>query len=480
MINWNYADTYEALLEKSKDIDKPILLDLHSGECSGCQNLEENIYQDPTVVNFINEKTLPLRVFTDNPDQKNTHLINNHIFIWSPTVQLIAPDGTRYHEWYGAPRQTRYSVNYTKTHHEVAGELNCKKFLAQLFIALGKAELRKNNLKSAREYFEKVNIEDSEDEIALEETKFWLEIINNNGKIITSSSNLPIMYVHNFSKSIERFINTVRELPDDILMQDWKGTAGENDWAWYTDCLREVFLQIFQKLNDFSLEVRMRRKEKNTPLTMTHEILADFHLSYREFQSALFNVKDEHLDIIPFKGERSLRENIAHCILSEWWAHGTQIRNAYQLARKGEQAALMPALKTLKEYGEPVGTYGTLNEMLNRYESLHCKLLLEFSQIKDSELNAYSKWWEPEAVTIGFRLKRLGWHLRDHKVSLERILENIGYKHTAVGKFCQLLYLGLAKAEAALIGINDEIFIKNQENLVSFIDNKALEVHKLV
>lgn len=479
MINWNQANNYDALLNQAAELNKPIFLDLYAEENAGCEKIDKTIYQNPHIAELINHYTLPLRVVTSYPDAISTRIINNHIYIWSPTIQLLAADGTRYHEWYGAPRQTRHSVGYLKTHHEVDGDLNEERFLAQLYIALGKASLRQNNFREACQYFEKVTNESNNHDIALKEANYWLKIAENKGKIIHTSATEPHLNFLPLSNAIEELIKKTSTLSDSLLMQDWQGMPGKGDWRWYTDCLREFVLQTYQKLCDLNHVVRKARAIKNKKLTSAQEILADFHVSYREFQAALLNVQDAHLDLTPFPRERSLRENIVHCILSEWWAHSPQIRFAVSQSRQMQQAELMPAHHVLAKYGEPIGTFETLGELLSRYELLHCHLLNEFSDISDAELEAPSKWWEGEPVTIGFRLKRLGWHLRDHRVTLENILQEVGHKRTQVERFCQLIMLGLAHAETAFIG-TDATFLEDKQNeLLEFVLSKTKEIEQL-
>lgn len=479
MIAWEKAENYDSILKKSKEIDKPILLDLFSENCKGCMNLEKEVYSNPEIANLINKNALTLRVFTDNPDRSNTTLINNHIYIWSPTVQMLASDGTRYHEFYGAPRQTRYSVCYDKTHHEIDGDLNPKGFVAQFIIALGKRSLKKKEYTEAKKHFQEVIANNQGNTLVLNEAKFWLKVAENNGKVPQSNIIYPIMKTNYFSACIDNFKNKAVKLADSELMVDWPGKLSDGDWHWYTDSLKEVFLQTYQKLYDFHLHVGVERAKMGKSQTMAQKILANFHLCYREFQSSLIGVKDDELDLMTFKGERSLRENVAHCVLSEWWAHSPQIRHAVELKRKNQAPSLMPGTNTLEKFGQPVGTFESLGELLSRYEELHNKLLLEFSSITDDELKTVSKWWEPEPVQVSFRLKRLGWHLRDHRVSLEKIQQEIGHRRSEIERFCQLLYTGLGIAEGSLIGMDENHFRKEMQSIVSFVEDRAKELSAL-
>lgn len=153
-IQWADQHDFQTLLKRSEIEDKPVLLDLHSPQCRDCASHDRNIYSDPSIARDVMAYTLPVRVPTTDPDRASTDIINNHIYIWSPTIQLLAPGQTRYHEWNGAPRRTRLSVGYESVFHDTPGHLTPGSFKAQFLVARGKEALRKKKFRNAVRLFD--------------------------------------------------------------------------------------------------------------------------------------------------------------------------------------------------------------------------------------------------------------------------------------------------------------------------------------
>jgi hypothetical protein len=478
-VRWHGAHEFSQLLSRSADEGKPVLLDLHSPECSGCGNHDQSIYSNPAIAEQIEKYTLPVRVETTNPDRTSTDIINNHIFIWSPTIQLLAPDGTRYHEWNGAPRRTRLSVGYQSVFHDTAGWLTPELFEAQLLVARGKAALRKQKYREAMGLFAATVEQHPNDKIAVAEAARWLGVAKSGGAIPDSFDGQLLTTVSPLARAVERLAQVVAKLPDSVLMRDWIGRPGPGDWHWYSDCLREVVLQAYQELCDFGVEAERERALHGPVQTSTHRLLAQHRFAYREFQSLFVGVPDAVLDETPLPWERSIRENLAHVILAEWWAYRPQILHALDRGRQGLDPEVMPATDTVAQHGEPVGTHETLGELLTRYERLHTQNTLDYSGITEDELGIRSAWWENGPVDLRFRLKRYVWHPRDHAVTIDKILDALGHRRTATQRFASRLFSGLGTAEGPLIGA-DGLLASRYADLTDTLEERANEAEKLL
>lgn len=479
-LQWSGPNEFARLLSRSAEEGKPVLLDLHSPECSGCRNHDQIIYSNPTITQEITDHTLPIRVITKDPDQASTDIINNHIFIWSPTVQLLAPDGTRYHEWNGAPRRTRLSVGYETVFHDTPGQLTPDLFLAQLTVARGKAALRTQHLDEAIRLFRAAVDRYPHDKTAVAEAERWLTVARSGGIIEDSFDGTSFTTISPLARAVERFAHMVAKLPDSVLMRDWIGRPGSGGWEWYSDCLREVVLQAYQELCDFAVAAQRERALHGPAQTSTHLLLAQHRLAYREFQSLFVGVPDFLLDKTPLPWERSLRENLAHVILAEWWAYRPQVLHALDRGRKGLDPEVTPAVDTVAQHGEPPGSHETLSELLARYERLHTKNTEDFSQITEDELGIRSAWWENGPVDLRFRLKRYVWHPRDHAVTIEKILDKLGHTRSATQRFAARLFSGLGVAEGPLIGADDLLLGSRYLELANTIEQRADETEKLL
>jgi len=477
-LQWYGPHDFAQVLSRSADEGKPVLLDLHSDTCSGCRNHDGTIYSDPLVAQEILEHTLPVRVSTENPDRASTAIIDKHIFIWSPTIQLLAADETRYHEFNGAPRRTRLSVGYQTVFHDTPGRLTPELFRAQLLVARGKAALRSGKYGEAMRLFGATKERYPYDATAVAEAERWLAVAKSGGVIEDSFDAGPLTTLGPLPRAVERFAQVVAKLPDSVLLRDWVGKPGTGGWEWYSDCLKEVVLQVYQELCDFAVEAERERTLHGPQQTDTHRLLAQHRLAYREFQSLFVGVPDFLLEETPLPAERSLRDNLAHVILAEWWAFRPQVLHALDRGRKGLDPEVMPATDTVARYGEPLGTHETLNELLTRYERLHTQNTRDFSEITEDELRFRSAWWENGPVDLRWRLKRYVWHPRDHAVTIDKMLDALGHRRSATERFAARLFSGLGVAEGPLIGAGDLLGSRYLE-LAETIEQRADEAEKL-
>lgn len=82
--------TYEQGLEKQQELKKPMLLFFHLSYCYRCKNMERKVYEDPKVINFINQHFIP--VIVDLDKEKPTAKLFK--VDYTPTHVFIAPDGS--------------------------------------------------------------------------------------------------------------------------------------------------------------------------------------------------------------------------------------------------------------------------------------------------------------------------------------------------------------------------------------------------
>jgi hypothetical protein len=478
-VQWANAQEFPQVLARSDEEGKPVLLDLHSSECSGCHNHDATIYSNPMIAREIADHTLPVRVSTDNPDRASTDIIDKHIFIWSPTVQLLAPDATRYHEFNGAPRRTRLSVGYQSVFHDTPGQLTPERFHAQLLIARGKAALRTSKNAMATQLFNSVLTKYPTDTVAVADANRWLSVAKSGGVIEDSFDGRTLTTLSPLARAVERFAQVVAKLPDSVLMRDWIGKPGGGSWEWYSDCLKEVVLQAYQELCDFGIAVERERAVHGPEITDAHRILAQHRLAYREFQSLWIGVPDRYLDEYPLPWERSLRENLGHVIMAEWWAFRPLVLGALESGRRGLDPTIVQAAETVAAHGEPPGSHETLAELLAHFERLHVQNSQDFAGITDAELGMRSAWWENGPVDLRFRLKRYVWHPRDHAAYIDKILDVAGHRRTATQRFAARLFSGLGVAEGPMIGAG-EMLTGRYRDLARTIEERADEADRLL
>src|SRR2546421_10373387 len=187
--------------------------------------------------------------------------------------------------------------------------------------ARGNAAQRGQRFREAMALFAATTERYPTDKIAVTEAERWLSVAQSGGVIPDSFDGQSLVTVSPLARAVERLAQAVAKLPDSVLMRDWIGSPGPGDWYWYSDCLREVVLQAYQELCDFGVEAERERALHGPVQTSTHRLLAQHRFAYREFQSLFVGVPDAVLDETPLPWERSIRENLAHVVLAEWWAY---------------------------------------------------------------------------------------------------------------------------------------------------------------
>ncbi|HEV2108900.1 MAG TPA: hypothetical protein VGR16_11605, partial [Thermomicrobiales bacterium] len=99
--------------------------------------MEAVTYRDPSVIQTINENVIPVQVKTKDPDEAARAVMRRYLQVWTPTILLISPDGSVYHEW--------------------SGYLPPDLYAAHLLLGRGKAALKEERFDVARQLFDEVS-----------------------------------------------------------------------------------------------------------------------------------------------------------------------------------------------------------------------------------------------------------------------------------------------------------------------------------
>lgn len=99
LVHWmNYTEA----LEKAKDSNKLIFVDLYADWCVPCRIMDANTYSDPTVASILNTKFIPVKLDADSQDTiacdgKRKTVQRCYFDVWNlsvlPAFVLIAPKG---------------------------------------------------------------------------------------------------------------------------------------------------------------------------------------------------------------------------------------------------------------------------------------------------------------------------------------------------------------------------------------------------
>jgi hypothetical protein len=253
------------------------------------------------------------------------------------------------------------------------------------------------------------------------------------------------------SREVDALSSALIELRDKALRREWQGRPGEDGWQDYADDLSDVVFLVYQKLRAFTVELHSDRAVHGPPVTQAQRILAQHQLAYRDFHGAMAGVSDSELDLTPIEYKWSLRNNLYHVLLAECWSQGPQVQYALSRHRAGEGPAPMPRRDAMADSTIPPD-YGSLQELLRRFDRGHNALMESVAGITDQELEAMSVYWEDEPVNVRFRLYRFAWHLRGHIMQADKLRFALGHRISDADRLVRLMYSALGDAEGALIG----------------------------
>jgi uncharacterized damage-inducible protein DinB len=212
-------------------------------------------------------------------------------------------------------------------------------------------------------------------------------------------------------------------------------------------------------------------------ISSAQRILAQHHLAYRTLLGLLIGVDKEEADGIPSEGEWSLRSVLPHIIDTERGFHALidyaierRRNNVDRPVEMSEETALAVYHLNDDEFYK-----ASLEEMLAFYDEFHQRVLRDFADIREEELNAPSLWWEEEEIEVRFRMHRFDAHLREHSIQVEKTLEGIGHHLTEVERLLRLIYEALGEVEGVLIGAW-ESNAEQQHTLAETIITRAHEL----
>lgn len=472
-INWIHHDFYTRAIEQSKSTGKPILIYFHSKSCGGCNRLVDTVFNDPQLISAVTGSTIPVWVEVENPEPnpRVSELVGSHIFIMSPVLQLISSDGDIYHKFLGAPLHTRLDLGYCRVHHDIDGDIDAKEAISQLSVGLAKQAMVSFNYSTAESLLRKALDTHSPDSVAAKEAEYWLPVAQTRGQYPDDSLPEDGIAQTPIAREVRRFCNTLVQVPDHELMVDWPGIPGDGGWVHYTDCLRELCLGAYQMLLDVATEAAQKRAAQGQSLSRAQMIIRDWQVAFRDLQGSLIGLKgseydQQHLHQNYTLGkQRTIRNNIVHCVMAEFWAHSPAIRSTLEVSRSNieQPRKVSPALVNWEKHGPAPSNFGSIPALLTLWEKRHQQLVEEFSGITDAELEASRNWWEDSPVSVKFRLCRLGWHFHDHAAVVETICQRIGHERTETELLAKLLFNALGRAEGEMVGLPRE----EQEKLFS-------------
>jgi len=255
------------------------------------------------------------------------------------------------------------------------------------------------------------------------------------------------MFNNELAKAVEDFSSLLLSASEKDL---------ERTWVWKDhdeEGIRFAFFVTIQQLRQLAVTLAARRK----PVTQAQHILGQYHKQYMDLQAAIFGLSEEDADRAPAEGEWSARRVYAHILGTDVF-FSTAIRYALENHRAGKWTPERMSdedearLDGISEEEFTALTHGSLEGMLAYHRELHPKLIQEFSDITDDELELPSAIWEETRFPIRHRLHRYEAHFIQHTVQIDKTLVAIGQSPSETKRLIRYLFAALAEVEANLIG----------------------------
>jgi uncharacterized damage-inducible protein DinB len=242
------------------------------------------------------------------------------------------------------------------------------------------------------------------------------------------------------TEAVEELVRATVRMTDEDMGREWK-------WREYDEeGLRFALLMTHHELRDLAVRLASRRTKGPTE---AERILAQYHQTYRDLSGVLAGVRSEDLDRVPAEGEWALRETLKHMLGAE---HGFLAVNRFALvhhrAGKHEEPPEEEWPEFRKPYAAPKDAAdGTIEAIRNSFSEIHRRVLGEFADVTDVELEQPAWFWDADKP-IRFRMHRFEEHLRQHTIQLDKTLAVIR-PPTEAHRLVRNIYNALADVETA-------------------------------
>jgi hypothetical protein len=259
------------------------------------------------------------------------------------------------------------------------------------------------------------------------------------------------MVTNELTKAVEQFASIAHRISDPKL---------ESVWAWQSydsEGIRFAFFRTYEELRELAVRPRSERMSQAKPPSAAQSILAQYHAAYWDLQAALLGVEGEQIDQVPAEGEWPVRKILAHIISAELGFY-VVVRYALDKHRSSDgrpdeiSMEAWEATSGMDEASFGSIMTGTFEGLRDYHSTLHERVLREFAEINDAELDVPSRYWEKELMTIRFRLHRFDSHLRQHTIQVDKARVAIGQYPGEADRLVRLIYAALGEANGVVIG----------------------------
>jgi len=244
--------------------------------------------------------------------------------------------------------------------------------------------------------------------------------------------------------AIRAAVSDVVAVPDDAL---------ERPWRWHADDpgdldVRYGLYRLHERLEEASAAVAVSRADGATGPAVP--LLAASGTARWELNGALAGLPDEAWDADPGGGEWTIRRTVAHVISAQraygwttaWFLHRSGEADAGEYAPDG---ALPPEPDEASEADGPVA------DVIDRLDGLVDQAIECLAGLDATGLAVPGRAFGIP-ITVGFRLNRLGSHIREHTIQVDKTVAMLGRPIREVDRIARLVLGSYGRLEALVIG----------------------------
>jgi len=282
------------------------------------------------------------------------------------------------------------------------------------------------------------------------------------------------MFNANLTEAVENFTRLILPLTEKDL---------EREWIWKDHDEEGIRFACFVTLQELRHLAVTLSSLRSTPTPAQH-ILSQYHAAYVDLQAAVLGLSDDDAEKIPSEGEWQVRKVYSHILGAEFGFTAT-VRYALELHRANQWTtdripeSEYPRLYVLGESEYDSLMDGSLSGMLSYHRDFHTRIVQEFSNITNSELDLPASMWEETRFPIQHRLHRYEAHFVQHTIQIDKTLIAIGQAPSEAKRLVRKIYAALAEAEGQMLGaekIDDSVILAT----ASSIQERTKEIEKIL
>ena len=249
-------------------------------------------------------------------------------------------------------------------------------------------------------------------------------------------------------RDIRRAVADVLEVPHAAL---------ERPWRWRPDDPREVEVrwgvyrlhEILEEASGAIERARLRDRSSLSPAPALPPLVASGAARW-ELHGALAGLPVAAWDADPGGGEWSVRRTLAHVISTQRALGWT---TAWFLDRAGTPQAgeYAPDGALPPEPDEESDADGAPDDVADRLDALVDQQVEVFGGLGDDDLAVPGRWYGLP-ITVDFRLARLGSHIREHTIQVDKTVAMLGLEIPEVARIARVTLATFGRVEGLVIG----------------------------